>query len=96
MDFKFRPINNRIVSLPSNRDQFGSKLGLLMWMFSTYYYKVHSYSHNKNMANLVTFSVLSLYASWNISKAIFDDPYYYAAKWNNQNELNHQKDLTNL
>ena len=67
--------------------------GLILWVASSYWFKKQIYPRDKNMFNLVMFSVGSLFSSVAISRAFLETPYTAAARINNLEELRHQRKL---
>jgi hypothetical protein len=66
-----------------------SVAGLAMWAISTYWYRKRFYLKDKNLVGLITFSLVSLYASHLYGRAFFESVYTNAAMINNYEEEKH-------
>ena len=79
--------NHRMVApLPNNHTS--TKLALLLWLSSSYFYKVR-FGGNKNFFNVVMFSFGSLIASFGYTNYLFSNPLGDAIDLNNFNERKH-------
>lgn len=88
MEFPSFRRNHRIVP-EDNSSSSALKLGLIMWVVSTYWFKKQIYIKDKNMFNLMMFSAGSLFSSVAISRTLLETPYSAAIRANNIEEARH-------
>ena len=95
MELPQRFANNRIA--PSDQSvTTATKLGLVLWVVSTFWYKKQFLRKEKDYFNLVLFGVSSLFSSMAIARFFIESPYAAAARRNNWNELKHQRNLRHI
>jgi hypothetical protein len=87
--------NNRIA--PSDESvTTATKLGLVLFVASTYWYKKQFLRKEKDYFNLTLFGFGSLLSSMAIARFFFESPYAAAARRNNWNELKHQRQIRHI
>lgn len=70
-----------------------TKLGLVLWIASTYWFKRQVYAKDRNLFNYALFGVGSLFSSMATSRFLIESPYAAAARRNNYSELRHQRQI---
>ena len=73
-----------------------TKLGFLLFIVSTYWYKKQIYAHDRQLFNMVLFGTGSLFSSMAIARFMVETPYAAAARRNNYHELKHLRQIGHL
>jgi hypothetical protein len=90
MELPQRFSNDRIA--PSDESvSTATKVGLILFFSTTFWYKKQFLRKEKDYFNLALFGFGSLLSSMAIARFLFESPYAAAARRNNWNELNHQR-----
>lgn len=92
MDLPRRHLGNRFAEV-DNSVSSATKLGLILWLASTYWYKKQFRVANNHLFNLAMFSTGSLFSSMAIARFLFESPHAAAARRNNYEELKHQRQM---
>ena len=86
MDLPQRTPHRRFA--PSDKSEATAlKLGLVLWVTSTYWFKKTHYARDRNMFNWFLFSLGSLFSSVASARFLVESPYAAAASRNNFTEM---------
>ena len=95
MELPQRFANNRIAQSDQSVTT-ATKLGLVLFVVSTFWYKKQYLKKEKDYFNLALFGFASLFSSMAIARFFVESPYAAAARRNNWNELKHKRSLRHI